>query len=145
VYTDMKWWAEIRRRVLREGVSHREVLRETGLHWQTLQKTLAHAEPPGYRRRRPRAQPKLGPFVDRIQQILDADRAVPRKQQHTALRIFGRLREEGYTGGYTQVKGKVRELRQRRQEVYVPLQHVPDKADVGIAIRIGLRLAMEPA
>jgi transposase len=132
VYTDMRWWEQIRQRVLREGVSQREVLRETGLHWLTLKKVLEHPEPPGYRRREPRAQPKLGPYVGRIQEILDADQAMPRRQRHTAQRIFERLREEGYPGGYTQVRLKVRELKQRRQEVYVPLQHDPGEAQVDV-------------
>ena len=43
----MEQWAEIRRRVLVEEVSKRQVLRETGLHWQTLKKVLHHSEPPG--------------------------------------------------------------------------------------------------
>jgi len=40
VYTDMQDWAKIRRRVLVEGVSKRQVCREEGLHWGTLQKIL---------------------------------------------------------------------------------------------------------
>ena len=49
MYRNMDDWAEIRRRVLVEGVSRRQILRETGLHRQTLQKILEHSEPPGYR------------------------------------------------------------------------------------------------
>ncbi len=40
----MEQWTEIRWRVLVEGVSRRQLQRETGLHWKTLQ----HSEPPGY-------------------------------------------------------------------------------------------------
>ncbi len=61
---------------------------------------------------------------------------MPKKQRHTAKRIFERLQEEGYRGGYTQVKAKVRELRQLSQEVYMPLAHRPGEAqmDVGEAL-----------
>ena len=46
------------------------------------------------------------------------------KQRHTAKRIFERLgNEHGFTGGYTIVKGYVREHRRRRREMYVPLEH----------------------
>lgn len=45
----MQQWAEIRRRVLIEGVSRRQILRETGMHRNTLKKILEHSEPPGYR------------------------------------------------------------------------------------------------
>jgi transposase len=136
VYVDMPWWTELRRRVLVEGVSKRQILAETGIHWQTLEKILTHPEPPGYRRAVAREKPKLGPYLERIAAILQSDKAVPRKQRHTAKRIFERLLEEGYTGGYTQVKAAVHELRQRSQEVFLPLVHAPGEAqmDVGFAV-----------
>jgi transposase len=130
VYTDMEQWAEIRRRVLVEQVSQRQILRETGMHWKTLQKILAHSEPPGYRRDVPFSKPKIGPFLDRIRQILEDDRRVPKKQRHTAKRLFERIQQEGYTGGYTQVKDAVREIKQTSQEVFVPLIHRPGEAQV---------------
>jgi transposase len=92
MFTNMDQWNEIRRRVLVEGVSRRQVQRETGLHWKTLKKILEHSEPPGYRQRAPRAKKKLGPYVERIRQILKEDKALPKKQRHTAKRIFERLR-----------------------------------------------------
>jgi transposase len=55
---------------------------------------------------------------------------LPRKQRHTAKRIWERLREDGFTGGYTVVKDAVRELTQKNQEVFVPLQHRPGEAQV---------------
>jgi len=126
----MQQWAEIRRRVLVEQVSQRQILRETGMHWQTLQKILQHSEPPGYRRDVPFSKPKIGPFLDRVRQILEDDRRVSRKQRHTAKRIFERIQQEGYTGGYTQVKEAVREIKQKGQEVFVPLIHRPGEAQV---------------
>ena len=38
MYRNMNDWTEIRRRVLVEGVSRRQILRETGMHRQTLKK-----------------------------------------------------------------------------------------------------------
>src|SRR5664279_5554835 len=130
MYLNMEDWTEIRRRVLVEGVSKRQILRETKLHWQTLKKILAHSEPPGYRQQRPRPKKKLGAFLERIKQILKDDQAMPRKQRHTAKRIWERLRADGFTGGYTVVKDAVRELTQRNQEVFVPLLHRPGEAQV---------------
>ncbi len=126
----MEQWAEIRRRVLVEQVSQRQILRETGMHWKTLRKILAHSEPPGYRRDVPFSKPKIGPFLDRIRQILEDDRRVPKKQRHTAKRIFERIQQEGYTGGYTQVKEAVREIKQTSREVFVPLIHRSGEAQV---------------
>ena len=103
MFTDMEKWVEIRRDVLVGGKSKRQAQRETGLAWKTLDKVLANSSPPGYRRTKPYEKPKIGPDFDRIAQIIEADRDVPRKQRHTAKRIYERIREEGYRGRYTQV------------------------------------------
>lgn len=55
---------------------------------------------------------------------------MPRKQRHTAKRIWERLKGEGFGGGYTIVKDTVRELTAHRQEVFVPLVHRPGEAQV---------------
>ena len=56
-------------------------------------------------RAKPPAKPKLDPFIAMIDRILLDDKSRPRKQQHTAKRIFERLRDEcGFTGGLTIVK-----------------------------------------
>ena len=126
----MEQWSEIRRRVLVEGVSRRQIIRETGMHWETLQKILRHSEPQGYRLNRKRPCKKLGPYLPKIELILQEDKALPRKQRHTAKRLWERLQAEGFTGGYTIVKDVVRELTQRGQEVFVPLIHRPGEAQV---------------
>ena len=136
MYTDMEQWESIRRRVLVSGVSKRQILRETGMHWTTLEKILAHSSPPGYRSKTGRSKPKLGSYLSRVRQIIEDDRGVPRKQRHTAKRIFERIRDEGYSGGYTQVKLAVQDIRRRSKEVFVLLVHRPGEAqfDFGFAL-----------
>ncbi len=131
MYTNMEKWAEIRRRVLVDGLSKRAACRAFDIHWDTLKKILEHPEPPGYRRKAPRPKPKLEAFLPVVHQILQDDRKAPRKQRHTARRIFERLRDEhGYTGGLTVVKEAVAAWRLRNAEVYVPLAHRPGEAQV---------------
>jgi transposase len=131
VYTDMENWAEIRRRVLVDGLSKRAACREYDIHWGTLTKILDHPEPPGYRRTAPRPGSKLDAFLPVIHQILDDDKKAPRKQRHTARRIFERLRDEhGYDGGLTIVKEAVAVRKLRAAEVFVPLAHPPGEAQV---------------
>jgi len=130
VYKDMEEWLRIRQRVIVEGVSKRQVLRETGIHWKTLEKILGVSSPPGYQRVAPYRKPKMGAYLGRIEEILEQDKQMPKKQRHTAKRIWERLREEGFGGGYTIVKDAVRELRIRRQEVFMPLIHRPGEAQV---------------
>jgi len=132
----MEQWTEIRQRVLVKGESKRKVLKDTGVHHETLSKMLTYSEPPGYRRQAEYLRPKIGPYEERIRQILKEDQTAPKKQRHTAKRIFDRIRAEGYTGGYTQVKVAVREIRKRNREVFVPLTHLPGEAqaDFGQAL-----------
>jgi transposase len=92
---------------------------------------LAFSVPPGYRRSGPPARPKLDPFLGIIDRILEDDKGQPAKQQHTAKRIFERLRDEhGYDGGITIVRGYVHDRRERQREMFVPLRHDPGHAQV---------------
>ena len=130
MHTGMEWWTKIRLEVSREEVSKRELLRREGIGWDTLKKILKHSEPPGYHLQEPRPKPKIGPYLERIAQIIEEDRGLPKKQRHTAKRIYERLRQLGYSGKYTQVKEAVRELLRVRQEVFMPLMHRPGEAQV---------------
>ena len=122
----VEMYARVRRACMVEGMSVREASRVFGLHRDTVRKMLAYSAPPGYRRQDPPRRPKLAPFTGVIDGILEADRQVPRKQRHTAKRVFERLRDEyGFTGQYTIVKDYVRERRRRTQEMFVPLSHAP--------------------
>jgi transposase len=124
-------YARVRFAVQIEGVSQREAARRFGIDPRTVAKMLAFSVPPGYRRSRPPGRPKLDPFTGIIDEILAADEGRPRKQRHTAKRIFERLCDEhGYAGGITIVKDYVRAQRLRHCEVFVPLRHDPGHAQV---------------
>jgi transposase len=126
---DVDVYARVRRAVLVEGKSRRAAAREFGLSRKTIGKMLAYSLPPGYRRQKPILRPKLAAWQGVIDAILDEDKQRPRKQRHTAKRIFERLRaEHGYTGGYTIVKDYVRAAKISSQEMFVPLSHAPGEA-----------------
>ncbi len=127
---EMEQWARVRQKVLVDKQSKRSVMSEEGLHWETLQKMLSHSKPPGYRRLKKRGR-KIDVHVEWVAQILKEDRAIPRKQRHSAKRIFDRLRDEqGYDGGYTLVKELVAEMKSMKAEVFVPLIHRQGEAQV---------------
>lgn len=131
MFTDMKLWTEIRRRVLNGELSKRAACREYDLHWDTLQKILEHVEPPGYQLKQPRAKPAIDPFLPTLQAMLEADKQAPKKQRHTAVRLFERLRDEhGYAGSYTTVRTAVRDWKRSQKEVFLPLAHPPGEAQV---------------
>ena len=81
-------YLRVREAVMVEGMSIREVSRVFGLHRDTVRKVLAFSVPPGYRRQNPPRHPKLEPFTGIIDRILGDDLKVPRKQRHTAKRIY---------------------------------------------------------
>ncbi len=124
----MDEWLKIRMRV-RKGASIRGIQRETGLHFNTIKRILSYPAPPGFRCPA-RPKPKIGAYLERITSILEADTSLPKKQRHTAKRIFEVIQGEGYSGGYTAVKDAVRELRRTRQEVFMPLMHRPGEAQM---------------
>ena len=122
-------YLRVRRACLVEGMSIREASRVFGLHRDTVRKMLSHPVPPGYRRKRPPHRPKLEPYTGVIDRILEDDLSAPKKQRHTAKRIFERLKKEhGFDGGYTIVKDYVRERRRVVREMFVPLSHPPGHA-----------------
>ena len=133
----MEIYARVRRAVLVEGKSRRAVAREFGLARKTVNKMLEYSLPPGYRRQKPVRRPKLSAWQGVIDAILQEDKHRPKKQRHTAKRIFERLRaEHSYAGGYTIVKDYVRRSRISSQEMFVPLSHAPGEAqaDFGEAL-----------
>ena len=68
---------------------------------------------------------------------MEEDLGVPKKQRHTAKRIFERLRDEyGFDGQYTIVKDYIREHRRQTKEMFVPLSHPPGhgQCDLGEAL-----------
>ena len=134
--TDMEKWTRIRHDVLVDDMSRREACKKYNLNFRTIQKILDRPEPPEDRKKSMRDKPKIGPFIPRIHEILEADKKVHRKQRHTGKRIFERLRdEEGYTGKITVVRDEIRRYRQATAEVFMPLAHPPGEAQFDSARR----------
>ena len=136
MYT-VELYYRVRRACHNEGMSIREAARVFGLHRDTVRKMLKYSAPPGYQRSEPPRSPKLDPFKGVIDQILQDDLKMPKKQRHTAKRIYHRLRDEhSFSGKYTIVKDYVRHRRLTTREMYVPLAHPPGhaQADFGEAL-----------
>ena len=122
-------YLRVRKACFVEGMSVREAARVFGLHRDTVRKMLEYSVPPGYRRQRPARRPKLDPYKGVMDQILEQDLTSPKKQRHTAKRIYERLRDEhGFPGKYTIVKDYVRERRRHTREMFLPLSHPPGHA-----------------
>ena len=140
----MEQWTDVRRAVLAEGVSKRAACRKFGIHWDTLNRILDNAVPPGYVRKRACEKSVMAPWLRRLTELIEANHDMPRKQRYTVIRMWQVLHGEGFTGGYTTVKDAVREIRKEApKEVFMPLTQPPGEAqvDFGQAVaRIGGRM-----
>lgn len=120
-------------------MSRRQATKQFNISRNGISKMLSYSTLPGYQRQSPVRQPKLDTFVSTIEHWLDGDRQVPRKQRHTAKRMFDRLRDERrFIGCHTIIKDYIWERDQRLLEVFVPMSHPPGhgQAVFGVAILV---------
>ena len=113
-----------------EGASIRELAGRHGVHRRTVRQALEAAVPPSRRPYPPRSRPAIDPYARVIDGWLEADREVPRKQRHTARRVWQRLvAEHGAAVSEVTVSRYVArrraELGLDRVEVAVPQAHLP--------------------
>ncbi len=121
---------QIRRDGRVEELSIRELADRHHVHRRTVRQALASAVPPPRKAYPPRRRPAIEPFVEIIDAWLVADREVPRKQRHTARRVWQRLvAEHGATLAEITVSRYVaarkRDLGLDQIEVAVPQTHPP--------------------
>jgi len=123
------------------GKSISELSRLTGHSRNTVRKAL-RGEPWGYRERKKQPFPVLGPYLEIIDGWLKADKGVPKKQRHTACRIYNRLVEEhGYQGGESTVR---RYVSMARMELGVnsPGAFIPCDPEAGFEAEVDWGTAM---
>ena len=98
----MELYLRVRRAHFQDGLSGRRIARDFGISRNSVAKMLMYSEPPGYRRIAAIKRPKLDAYINQIDQWLTEDKVRPRKQRHTAKRIFEHLRYEcRFDGGYS--------------------------------------------
>ena len=131
----MELFELIRRDRDREDLSVRALAQRHGVHRRAVRQALASPLPPARKRPEGRPAPKLGPYRELIDGWLDADREAPRKQRHTARRVWQRLVEEhGAEVSERQVARYV--LARRRERGEPPVAMVPLVHDPGIEAEV---------
>lgn len=121
---------QIRRDRRVEECSIRVLAERYHVHRRTVRQALASALPPPRKMYPRRARPAIDPYVEVIDTWLLADREVPRKQRHTARRIWQRLVAE-HDARLAEVTVSRYVARRRlelgldRVEVAVPQTHEP--------------------
>ncbi|PJM75153.1 IS21 family transposase [Bifidobacterium simiarum] len=120
------------------GMSWRSIAKEVGVARDTVAKYAGKEdcspEPP-----RAAVRPsKLDPYRSTVDGWLEADRFMPRKQRHTAKRVYDRLvAEHGYQGSYSPVQRYVKRWREEHrppQDGFLELQWRPGEAQVDFGL-----------
>jgi transposase len=121
---------QIRRDKDREDLSERALAVRYRVGRGTVRQALASPVPPSRKRPEGRPAPKLGAFRALIDEWLIADLVAPRKQRHTAKRIWRRLVDE-HGADVAEVTVRQHVHRRRRElglgvgAVFVPQVHAP--------------------
>jgi transposase len=114
----------IRRAYFVDKLSIRAVHRRLGYDRETIRKAIVQAAPVPYTLERPREAPVIGPYKQRISELLKESKKQKRKQRYTAHRIYEIVWGEGYTGSEGAVHNFVSRERRKDEykEKYIPLE-----------------------
>lgn len=113
---DYETFARIRHLHDQKGLTATQIARELGHDERTVKRCLAAKQfQPRKSVRRPSI---LDPFKDTVVRMIES-------YSYSAQQVYQRLREEGFTGGYTVVKKLVRKVRPRWEKAYLTLAFAP--------------------
>jgi len=121
---------QIRRDRAREGLSIHELADRHHVHRRAVRQALSSALPPPRKSYPPRARPAIERWTEIIDGWLEDDKLAPRKQRHTARRVWQRLIAEHHAmlseTTVSRYVGRRRlELGLMHVEVSVPQTHLP--------------------
>jgi transposase len=121
----MEMFGKVKRLYTRDKKSLREIAKSTGLSRNTIRKWVLgtkEGDEPGYRRKE--GPSKLTAFHEALALALKADALRHKQYRRTARALFGEIKTQGYTGGYSRVTDFVREWRGsegKAPHAFVPL------------------------
>jgi len=95
----------------RKGI--KRISRELGVARDTVRKVLRSQATQFSYKRTTQPTPKLGPWVETLTEILEAEARVPRRERRSTQRLFEELRGRGYDGAHDSVHRFVKAWRVR--------------------------------
>src|SRR5271169_2218130 len=124
--------AKIRRAFFVQGKSIKLICRDLGVSRKVVRKVIRSEATEFRYEREAQPLPKIGPWSDKLDQLLVANEGKASRQRLTLIRLFEELRGWGYTGGYDAVRRYARRWSKERgattAAAYVPLSFAPGEA-----------------
>ena len=117
----------IRRAYFVEKLSIRGIRRRFGYSRELIRKAIANPAPQPYQLKEPRKAPVIGPYKQRIAELMEESEQLPRKQRYTAHKVYDILRGEGYQGSEGSVHNYLSQQRKKgkKRQSYLPLEFDP--------------------
>jgi len=124
--------AKIRRLFFAQGMPIKAICRELRLSRKVVRKVIRSKATEFHYEREAQPLPKIGPWSDKLDQLLLANEAKVARERLTLIRLFEELCGLGYDGGYDAVRRYARRWAQERGQstaaAYVPLSFAPGEA-----------------
>jgi transposase len=124
--------ARIRREFFVRGRTIKEIVRELHVSRNTVRKVLRSGATEFTYERNRQPLPKIGPWTEELDLILEANEAKQARERLTLIRIFELVRDLGYEGGYDAVRRYAKAWRREHTassvSAFVPLSFAPGEA-----------------
>lgn len=112
------------RMALSRGESMRAIARRCRVSRNTVKKIAQSGATEFFYKARAPLHPVLGPFLKRLEVLLEANVDLPRKERRTVLQLYEELQSEGYPGSYDAVRRYAnfwRSEHQPERKAFIPL------------------------
>ena len=124
--------AKIRRAYFGHGQPIKAICRDLGVSRKVVRKVIRSQATEFRYEREAQPHPKIGPWSDKLDQLLVANEGKASRERLTLIRLFEELRGWGYVGGYDAVRRYARRWSKERgattATAYVPLSFAPGEA-----------------
>src|SRR5262249_15854154 len=124
--------AKIRRAFFVQGKSIKAICRDLSLSRKVVRKVIRSEATEFRYEREAQPLPKIGPWRDKLDQLLLANEGKASRERLTLIRLFEELRGLGYDGGYDAVRRYARIWSRQHAgqtaEAFVPLSFAPGEA-----------------
>jgi len=132
----------IRRAYYIDHKSVRQLAEETGHSREAISRVISETSPDAPNQK-PRKKPAtvFGPFQSRIDELMERNERLPKKQRYTSHKIFEVLQSEGYQGCESRIRQHIAAWKRAHEapDVFLPLEFDPGQdaqCDWGEAIAV---------